>query len=203
MRSVVLFLSAMLPALHSSLRLLCLAPAIAALAAATPVHAQAGTDSAPARLQLSADGSEVQDLRARLVWSRCLQGMQWRQQRCEGTPQRLNYGQAQKLVQSRNQADGLRWRLPRSKELQRLRQGTAPAAGQAAMLPDVPGDWHWTGTAAVNASAVNQYSYDQTGPGRNRLAAQQAWAVDWATGKASGEMGRGNALLVRLVRPLD
>ncbi|MNR44045.1 hypothetical protein D3C85_1627380 [compost metagenome] len=49
---------------------------------------------------------------------------------------------------------------------------------------------------------MNQYTYDQTGPGRSRLAAQQAWAVDWATGQATGEMGRGNTLLVRLVRPL-
>ena len=173
--------------------------ALAALATALPAHASG--PGATAALALSADGSEVHDLRARLAWPRCLHGMQWRGQRCEGQPQRLTYGQAQKLAQSRHSDDALRWRLPRAKELQRLRQSAA-APGQATLLPAVPGDWHWTGTAAVNASAVNQYTYDQTGPGRNRLAAQQAWAVDWATGQASGEMGRGQALLVRLVRPL-
>jgi len=178
---------------------------LCSLLAGAPLHAQtatgAATRAATPQLQLSADGSEVHDLRARLAWPRCLQGMQWRQQRCEGTPQRLSYGQAQKLAQSLQQADGLRWRLPRAKELQRLRQQAAPG-DEATLLPGVPGDWHWTVTAAVNAAAVNPYSYDQTGPARNRLSAQQAWAVDWATGRADGETGRANLLLVRLVRPL-
>lgn len=180
------------------LRLLFLLPALAS----PQLHARTGSEGAKAQLQLSADGSEVHDLRARLAWPRCLQGMEWHKQGCEGRPQRLSHGQAQKLAQSQHQADGLRWRLPRAKELQRLRQSATPAASQAPLFPDVPGDWHWTGTATVNARAVNQYSYDQTGPGKSRLSAQQAWAVDWATGQASGEMGRGNALLVRLVRPL-
>ncbi|MOA09208.1 hypothetical protein D3C78_1290220 [compost metagenome] len=71
------------------------------------------------------------------------------------------------------------------------------------MFPLTPGDWHWTGTAAVNARAVNRYSYEATAPARNSLSAPQAWAVHWATGEANGEMGRGNVLLVRLVRPLS
>ena len=187
----------MLPA--TSLRVPCLL-LLAALAGA-PLHAQPVTGAATPQLQLSADGSEVHDLRARLAWPRCLQGMQWRKPRCEGTPQRLSHGQAQKLAQSQQQADGLRWRLPRARELQRLRQQAA-AGDEATLLPGVPGDWHWAGTAAVNAAAVNPYRYDQTGPAKNRLAAQQAWAVDWATGRADGETGRANLLLVRLVRPL-
>lgn len=158
--------------------------------------------AATAELQLSPDGSELRDLRARLVWPRCLHGMVWRTDRCQGIPQRLSFSQAKQLAQSRHQTDGLRWRLPRSNELRRLQQRTATPAGQA-LLPGVPGDWHWTGTAAVNASAVNRYSYDQTGPAKSHLSAQQAWAVDWASGAAHGEMGRGNALLVRLVRPLS
>lgn len=188
----------MLPAISFWIRPFCLL----AVLVSPQLRAQTDADAGAAQLQLSADGSEVQDLRARLAWSRCLQGMEWRQQRCEGSPQRLNYAQAQKLAKSRNQVDGLRWRLPRANELRRLRQSATPVAGQAPLLPDVPGDWHWTGTAAVNAGAVNQYTYDQTGPVRNRLSGQQAWAVDWATGQASGEMGRGNLLLVRWVRSL-
>lgn len=189
------------PATPLCSRPLYLLAALTVLASAQ-LRAQTRADAAPPPLQLSADGSEVLDLRARLAWPRCLQGMEWRNQRCEGTLQRLSFGQAQKLAQSKHQADSLRWRLPRAKELQRLRQNAALAGERAALLPDVPGDWHWTGTAAVNAAPVNQYSYEQTGPGKSRLSAQQAWAVDWATGKASGEMGRGNVLLVRLVRPL-
>ncbi|WP_159916212.1 DUF1566 domain-containing protein [Pantoea sp. 18069] len=187
-------------ALRFCFRPLCLLAAT--LLASPQLLARTSADAAPAQLQLSADGSEVHDLRARLAWPRCLQGMEWRKQRCEGRPQRLSFGQAKELAQSLHQADGLRWRLPRANELRRLRQHAALAGEQAALLPDVPGGWHWTGTAAVNAAPVNQYSYEQTGPGKSRLSAQQAWAVDWATGKASGEMGRGNTLLVRLVRPL-
>jgi hypothetical protein len=188
-------------ALPLRFRPLCLLAALTLLASA-PLHARTGAETGASPLQLSEDGSEVHDLRARLAWPRCLEGMQWRNQRCEGTPQRLSFGLAQKLAQDQNKADGLRWRLPRTKELQRLRQHAALAGERAALLPDVPDDWHWTGTAAINAAPVNQYSYEQTGPGKNRMSAQQAWAIDWATGKASGEMGRGNALLVRLVRPL-
>ncbi|MEG3061414.1 MAG: DUF1566 domain-containing protein [Comamonas sp.] len=189
------------PALSFWCRPLCLLAALTALSS-PQLRAQTGATAAPAQLQLSDDGSEVRDLRARLAWPRCLQGMEWRNQRCEGMPERLSFGQAQKLAQSKHREDGLRWRLPRAKELQRLRQNAALAGERAALLPAVPGDWHWTGTAAVNAAPVNQYSYEQTGPGKSRLSAQQAWAVDWANGKASGEMGRGNTLLVRLVRPL-
>ena len=191
----------MLPALPLWFRPLCLLAALMALASAQS-QAQTSAAAAAPPLQLSADGSEVHDLRARLAWPRCLQGMEWRNQRCAGTPQQLSFGQAQKLAQEKHQADGLRWRLPRAKELQRLRQHAALAGERAALLPAVPDEWHWTGTASINAAPVNQYSYEQTGPGKNRMSTQQAWAVDWATGKASGEMGRGNALLVRLVRPL-
>ncbi len=182
--------------------LVCSPALLARTASADP--AAPADKAAAVDLQLSADGNEVRDLRARLVWPRCVHGMVWRNDRCLGTPQRLGHAQAQKLAQSRHQSDGLRWRLPRSNELRRLRQRAVSPAGQAARLfPAVPGEWHWTGSAAVNARAVNRYSYEQTGPARSTLSAQQAWAVDWATGAANGEMGRGNALLVRLVRPLS
>lgn len=169
------------------------------LQAQTPDAGQAAT----AELQLSADGSEVQDLRARLVWPRCVHGMVWRNGRCQGTPQRLSHAQAQQLAQSRHREDGLGWRLPRTNELRRLQQRASASTEQAAAwFAHTPADWHWTGTASVNARAINRYSYEATGPAQNSLSAPQAWAVDWATGRANGEMGRGNALLVRLVRPL-
>ena len=162
----------------------------------------AAASAETADLQLSANGSEVLDLRARLAWQRCVHGMEWRNQHCQGTAKRLSYGQAQKLAQSQRLVDGLGWRLPRSNELRRI--NLQAISGQAAALfPNTPRDWHWSGSAAVNARPVNRYSYEQTGPTKDRLSAQQAWAVDWSNGTANGEMGRGNALLVRLVRPLQ
>lgn len=175
-------------------------PLFLAAALACSLAGQASADSAVPDLQLSADGSEVIDLRARLVWPRCVHGMEWREQRCQGSPQRLVYGPARQLALSQHKADGLRWRLPRTNELRRLQQRAVAFEG---LFPQVPGDWHWTGTAAVNARPVNRYSYEQTGPAKNSLSTHHAWAVHWATGEAHGEMGRGNALLVRLVRPLQ
>lgn len=191
-------LPAALPAFRPFLLTLALAFSPVLLAQTSDASKGASTE-----LQLSADGSEVQDLRARLVWPRCVHGMVWRNERCQGTPQRLNYSQAQKLAQSLHREDGLGWRLPRTNELRRLQQRTAaPTEQAAALFAQTPGDWHWTGTAAINSRAINRYSYEATTPARNSLPAPQAWAVDWATGQASGEMGRGNVLLVRLVRPL-
>lgn len=161
-------------------------------------------ESPVATLQASPNGQELWDLQARLAWMRCVHGMKWQGERCQGSPERLTYGQAQQLVKTRGQADKLRWRLPRATELRRLRQRVAPTDNaKQSLLPNTPADWHWTGTASVNASPVNNYSYDQIAPGKSQLSAPQAWAVDWATGQADGEMGRGNALLVRLVRPLQ
>lgn len=156
-----------------------------------------------APLQASPNGQELWDLQARLAWMRCVYGMRWQGERCQGRPERLTYGQAQQLVKIRNEADGLRWRLPRAKELIRLRlRVIANDNPKQNLLPNAPAEWHWTGSASVNASPVNAYSYDQFNPGKSQLSVPQAWAMDWASGLADGEMGRGNTLVVRLVRAL-
>jgi hypothetical protein len=160
---------------------------------------------AVARMAPSGDGTLVIDPRARLAWARCVEGMHWNGKTCTGRPQLLTYKQAQALVKERNQAEGARWRLPRVNELRRLvnRSANPPSVDQA-LFPAAPADWHWTGTSSVNAGAVNPYAYGNVmrgGAGGSTLAVQQGWAVDMATGNASGEASRTERLVVRLVRP--
>ena len=72
------------------------------------------------------------------------------------------------------------------------------------LFPNAPADLHWTGTANVNASAVNPYAYGNVargGEGESALSIVKGWAVDTATGDGIPDIGRGVPLLVRLVRP--
>lgn len=175
-----------------------------AQAAETTESAEAAPTAA-AKMAPSRDGTLVVDPRARLAWARCVEGMHWDGKTCAGLPQLLTYKQAQALVKERNQAEGARWRLPRVNELRRLvNHGANPPSVDQALFPAAPADWHWTGTSSVNASAVNPYAYDNVmrgGAGGSTLAVQQGWAVNMATGNASGEASRAERLVVRLVRP--
>lgn len=156
-------------------------------------------------LQVSPDGTLVIDPRARLAWPRCVEGMRWTGSGCTGLPQLFTYGEAQALVRQRWKDEGVRWRLPRVNELRRLvNRSVQPPSMDTRLFPAAPLEWHWTGTASVNASAVNPYAYGNVtrgGAGESNLSVQQGWAVDMASGQARGDVGRGTRLPVRLVRP--
>ena len=167
----------------------------------------AGDAAAPAQpaLGLSADGTLVVDHRARLAWPRCVEGMRWNGSTCTGMAQLFTYGEAQARAKALGKADGVRWRLPRVNELRRLVDRSArPPTMDARLFPAAPRDWHWTGTASVNAAAVNPYAYGNVvrgGEGESQLSVQQGWAVDMSTGEARGDVGRATRMAVRLVRP--
>lgn len=174
---------------------------------APSAHAQP-TASAPASsaaaFQLSADASMVIDLRGKLAWPRCVEGMVWSGKACTGMAEVFNYKQAIAHAAQRSKTESLRWRLPRVAELKRLLDRSSKPQGLSPELfPNAPRDWHWTGTAAVNAQRLNSYSYDQVNKSGSiaSLSAQQAWAVNTETLQAVPDMGKGNALLLRLVRP--
>ncbi len=154
-------------------------------------------------LEVSDDGASLIDRRARLAWSRCVQGMQWDGHACVGTPERLDHGQALASARVRGQADGLRWRLPHVKELQRLVHKTGAWRGLDPVgFPQAPVDWHWAGTASVDTSSVNIYNYGNVMSGRQGpgLNPRTGWAVHLGTGEASGDTPKHTALPVRLVR---
>lgn len=198
-----------------ALRLRAAALALWAAALALPTAAAASEeagddDTPPAAAQppawtLSPDGSLVIDTRARLAWPRCVQGMRWNGSACTGVAQLLSYGEAQALVRQQWKDSGVRWRLPRVNELRRLvNRRTQPPSVDPRLFPAMPRDWLWTGTAAVNANAVNPYAYGNVtrgGAGEGALTVQQSWAVNMASGEARGDVGRATRLHVQLVRP--
>lgn len=183
---------------------------LAACAAVSPALAQtepaADVPASVPQLSASADGAYVLDSRTQLAWPRCVEGMRWNGKTCTGTAELFTYSQAQALARDRWKAEGVRWRLPRVNELRRLvNRATRPATLDPVLFPATPMEWHWTSTASVNTSKVNPYAYGNVqrgGQGESGLTTQQGWAVDMETGEASGSMGRGTPLPVRLVRPL-
>ena len=160
---------------------------------------------APSAFQIAADGKSVIDTRAKLAWARCAEGMDWNGKACTGSAEVFNYKQAQTHAAERSKAEDQRWRLPRVNELKRLLDRSSKPQGlNPALFPSAPRDWHWTGTASVNAAAVNPYAYGNVargGAGESNLSVQQGWAVDMTSGEARGDVGRSTRLPIRLVRP--
>lgn len=158
----------------------------------------------------STDGLFVVDTKARQVWSRCLEGTQWDGHACAGTPHLATYAEALSLASARSKKDGLRWRVPRVKELQRLTSKAARTRqqGQAPVFPATPGDWLWTESANIDTRRVNQYQYSSIERGvtphnANNLAFLHGWAVNTQTGEARGDVLKRSKLPVRLVRADD
>lgn len=181
-----------------------------ATACAAPWPARAAEPLAATEWALSKDGAVVLDLRARLAWPRCAEGMQWSRQAgtCTGKPRLLDRAEAAALASDRWKAEGVAWRLPRAPELQRLIDRTASPPGlNAALFPAAPAQWHWSATANVAAQRGNPYNYNTVMQGRSGDAAAQmgainGWAVNLSTGEARGDVARASKLPVRLVRPL-
>ena len=160
-------------------------------------------------MALSDDGAYVLDARAGVAWSRCVEGMGWNGTTCVGTPLLLNRNEAMALALDRGAAQGAHWRVPRVSELQRLVHKAAASPGlDPKLFPAAPGDWHWSATAAISSTPVNQYNYGNIAQGRreqnaNHIALQQGWAVNLVTGEARGDVAKQTRLPVRLVLPLD
>ena len=185
----------------------CVAALLLGSLAVAPTLA-AGPPSAPptgaTALTPTADGSGVLDPRARTVWARCVEGMQWTGSTCTGRALLLTRAEATARAKARSTADGHAWRLPRSLELRRLvNKQAAPPGVDAQLFPAAPGGMYWSGTANVRQLSVNPYNYGniENGltKGGTRLAALEGWAVDMDTGEAFGDISRASKLPVRLV----
>ena len=176
-----------------------------ALAVGSVLLAGAAAAQGAAPAGVFADGALVIDTRAKIAWPRCVEGMRWDGKTCTGHASLLTYAEAKALATQRWKADGVRWRLPRVPELRRLVDRSAhPPAVDPMLFPNAPGGWQWTGTSSVNAGAVNPYAYENAARGGKRadeLKVQHAWAVDMDSAKGRGDMPRGTALPVRLLRP--
>ena len=163
-----------------------------------------------ARLVVSKDGTYVSDLRSNVAWSRCLEGMHWSGKTCTGLAKLASHAEAISLAKARSKEDGLRWRVPRVRELQRLvSQAAQPRPGDAAVISlESPDSWHWASSASIDTSPVNQYDYKNiqrgvTEQNASRMAFLHGWAVNVKTGAARGDLPKSTKLPVRLVRADD
>jgi hypothetical protein len=178
---------------------------------ASGVTAWAKDQSATPVWTVSSDGSEVIDVHARQVWSRCVEGMRWVGKTCVGEPALVTHKEALALASARRKADGLEWRLPRVTDLRHVVGDTAaPPKLYAQLFPAAPTGLYWASTANVDTASreVNQYNYGniaqgRTGANANRMAFLHGWAVDMDTGQGSGDVPKRNKLPVRLVRAQD
>ncbi|MFO6421631.1 DUF1566 domain-containing protein [Hylemonella sp. W303a] len=160
-----------------------------------------GAPKAAPALVLSADGAYVLDAQNKLAWLRCVEGMTWNGHQCAGEASLMTYTTAQALAAARAKADGVAWRLPRIHELRRLQEDPA----NATLFPGDPREWTWSGNASINVAQTNPYNYDNIASGstnrQERLSARLGWAVHLGNGESRGDVSRGTALVVRLVRP--
>jgi len=175
-----------------------------ALAPALAAGPSSAAPTAATALAATADGSGVLDPRARTVWARCVEGMQWTGSTCTGRALLLTRAEATARAKARSASDGQAWRLPRSLELRRLvdKQATPPGV-DTTLFPAAPGGLYWSGTANVRQFSVNPYNYGNVEQGLtkggSRLAALEGWAVDMDTGQTFGDVSRASKLPVRLV----
>lgn len=190
-----------------------------ALGAVTQAHASPAPDKAPdvkaeqpseldeGRFVLSPDGYEIMDVRYKLIWRRCVEGMRWTGKTCWGIPLRLDHSEALERAKTEGRADQLSWRIPHAPELQRLIDKThsAPAVDPT-LLPSTPSQWHWSASVTLSVQSVNQYNYGSIAQGglpggHNQVAFLHGWAVNFANGEVRGHVLKKTPMVVRLVRP--
>ena len=188
--------------------LACLAALGFASAALAQEQAAASVTAAPApaRMQLSEDGTLVIDKRSKVAWARCVEGTHWNGKTCEGLPLLFDRAEAMAAAAARSKAEGVAWRLPRANELRHLvNKRAVPSGVNPVLFPSSPGTWHWSSTSRIHTGSVNMYNYGNamqgsTGGVANRIATRQGWAVDMASGDSS-PVHKDSTLPVRLVRP--
>lgn len=179
----------------------------------TPIPASPSATPAlppvPPHLVVSADGNYVLDLRSRLIWPRCVEGMRWTGSTCIGFRMLFEYADAVELAAARSPAPGVRWRLPRVSELRHLvDKYSKPPGLHPGLFPQAPTDLHWTSTPSIQHSPGNQYDYanisqGRTGEGGSTLSPLLGWAFNPQTGEATGDLPKTTPLAVRLVRSFD
>lgn len=189
----------------------CLAAGFAASAVlAQEPAAAASAATAPVGMQPSEDGTLVIDKRSKVAWARCVEGTHWNGKTCEGLPLLFDRAEAMAAAAARSKAEGVAWRLPRANELRHLVNKRAiPSGVNPVLFPSSPGTWHWSSSTRVRTGSINAYNYGNvmqgsTGGTSSQLGSfRNGWAVDMATGEASGDVARSSRLPVRLVRPYD
>ena len=142
----------------------------------------AGASHGQGRFTISADGHEVTDTTARLIWRRCAEGMRWDGKACSGKPVKYSYAGAKEKAARSAKDDGKAWRIPAREELVALvdmAQKKKPRL-DAQAFPQTPSSSFWAGRAGSDDNL-------------------NAWLVNFSNGKVRGNLGQAKFPL-RLVR---
>jgi hypothetical protein len=83
-----------------------------------------------------------------------------------------------------------------------------PSGLDPELFPGAPRDWHWTATANVDQSPVNQYNYGNVMKSRKPPSSAEStllsgWAVNLESGESRGDMSRNTKMSVRLVMTIE
>ena len=119
------------------------------------------------QFSISADGTEVTDQEAGLIWRRCPEGMIYGNDACTGTASMFTHEEA--LRHAATQGIGIGWRLPTLKELlSQTKRTLSNVKVDAVAFPSTPPGRFWT---ASPDGKPNYY-----------LCTHYAWSVDFTPG---------------------
>lgn len=137
-----------------------------------------------------ANGSEVRDEAARLIWRRCTEGQVWSESSCAGSATLFTWRDS--LIRALDEAarTGLPWRVPNVKELATLVNANVanPPTIDQLMFPDTPPGPFWASTPYAE---------------KNVNTSESAWNIGFLRGSAGGSGLQSLPFSVRLVRDLD
>lgn len=137
--------------------------------------------TAPPQWTTSADGQEAMEARSKLVWRRCVEGMNWNGSTCTGTASTFTWAEATTRARAISAKDAV-WRLPDVKELSSLvDEGRVNPSIEAARFPATPTLWFWTSTSDASDGAY-------------------VWFVNFGTGYTGHHGFRSDRHALRLVR---
>lgn len=155
--------------------------AAARIAAASLLALFAAASGAQGRFAVSANGQEVTDASAHLVWRRCAEGMRWDGKTCSGKAATYKYAAAKQAAETAA-GGGKAWRIPTREELVALLDKTTKKKPliDAKAFPNTPKAAFW---------AIREGHDDDL----------NAWLVSFSSGRVSGNAGQKKFPL-RLVR---
>jgi len=131
------------------------------------------------------EGSEVLDKTTRIIWQRCVLGMNWNGSTCVGTPRAMDWNQAQvsaRTMSPSTAANPTQWLLPASDSLFKLvERACMNPAINSTWFPATPAKWFWSADSVPDSIA-------------------NAWVVGYEGGFGGTANKSSNLGYVRLIR---